>query len=155
MTGGAIKRRCHSGQMGTDFPGKCWKSVIQSLVFLLSDLKSPQAVPTYKSLHRFLYNFFWYVNSMNLQCSFLSRLLLAWGLIGFSVLALPAFDKGEILSVKCWLQIATLAHCVWLGIVWIREKLYLFILKVCGVAYCYYPWPCSRGTFVFSLLLCL
>lgn len=78
-----------------------------------------------KSLQRCLCNlllFFWYVNSMNLQCSFLSHLLLAWGLIGFSGLALPAFDKGEILSVKWWLQIATLPHRVWLGRVWFTEK---------------------------------
>ena len=34
MTGGTVKRRCHLGQVGTDFPGKCWKSIIQSLVFL-------------------------------------------------------------------------------------------------------------------------
>lgn len=79
MTGGTVKRRCHLGQVGTDFPGKCWKSIIQSLVFLFSGLKSPQAVPTYKSLHHCLYNlfFFGYVNSMNSQCSFLSHLLLA------------------------------------------------------------------------------
>ena len=44
MTGGTIKRRCHLGQLGTNFPGKCWKSIIQSLVFLFSGLKSPQAV---------------------------------------------------------------------------------------------------------------
>lgn len=44
MTGGTIKRRCHLGQMGTNFPGKCWKSIIQSLIFLFSGLKSPQAV---------------------------------------------------------------------------------------------------------------
>ena len=115
-----------------------------------------QVTSSCKSLHLCLCNlfiyFFWYVNSMNLQCSFLSHLLLAWGLIGFSGLALPAFDKGEILSAKWWLQIATLAHRVWLGLVH-REKPYLFILKVCGVAYCCYPWPCSRHAFVFPLWL--